>query len=92
MTQTIAYITLLVRDYEEALAYFTRVLGFEIIEDTVLANSERWVLIAPRNSQDTRLLLERAVGPEQVSQSAIKWEDVSFFSCTLMTSGAITAS
>jgi len=68
MTQTIAYLALLVRDYDEALAYFTHVLGFENIEDTVLSNGKRWVLIAPRNSHATRLLLAQAVGPEQVRQ------------------------
>jgi catechol 2,3-dioxygenase-like lactoylglutathione lyase family enzyme len=68
MTQSIGYVALLVRDYDEALSYFTRALGFQIIEDTSLGNVKRWVLIAPPSSDGTRLLLARAVGPQQVSR------------------------
>ena len=68
MSQTIGYVALVVRDYDEALDYFVRVLGFELIEDTPLGNDKRWVLVAPRNSQGTCLLLARAVTPEQSSR------------------------
>ena len=50
------------------LAYFTTVLGFELIEDTPLDGEKRWVLIAPPRSQGTRLLLARAVTTEQASR------------------------
>src|SRR5215469_16062684 len=68
MSQTIGYVALVVRDYDEALDYFIRVLGFELIEDTPLENDKRWVLVAPRNSQGTFLLLARAVTPQQSSR------------------------
>jgi catechol 2,3-dioxygenase-like lactoylglutathione lyase family enzyme len=68
MTQTIASVAVIVRDYDEALAYFINVLGFELIEDTRLDPEKRWVLIAPPGSQGTRLLLARAATPEQASR------------------------
>jgi len=68
MAQKIGYVALLVRDYDEALSYFTRVLGFELIEDTPLGDDKRWVLIAPPNSHGTCLLLARAVTAEQSSR------------------------
>jgi len=68
MSQTIGYVALVVRDYDEALEYFIRVLGFELIEDTPLDDGKRWVLVTPRNSHGTCLLLARAVTPEQSSR------------------------
>jgi catechol 2,3-dioxygenase-like lactoylglutathione lyase family enzyme len=65
MTQKIGYVAVVVREYDEALAYFINVLGFELIEDTFLDREKRWVLIAPPGSQGTCLLLARAVTPEQ---------------------------
>ena len=47
MPQKIGYVTLLVRDYAEAIDYFTQVLGFELVEDTRLTDDKRWVVIAP---------------------------------------------
>src|SRR5262249_5898391 len=68
MSQTIGYFALVVRDYDEALEYFIRVLGFELIEDTPLDDGKRWVLLTPRNSHGTWLLLARAVTPEKSSR------------------------
>lgn len=68
MTQSIAYVALVVRDYDEAIAYFTNVLGFALIEDTPIENGKRWVLVRPRNSQGTSLLLAKAANPEQESR------------------------
>jgi catechol 2,3-dioxygenase-like lactoylglutathione lyase family enzyme len=68
MPQKLAYVAVVVRDYDEALAYFINVLGFELIEDTPLDSEKRWVLIAPPGSQGTRLLLARAATPEQASR------------------------
>jgi len=65
MTQLLAYITLVVRDYDDAIAYFTRVLGFELIEDAVLDARKRWVRVAPAGSRGVGLLLARAATPEQ---------------------------
>jgi catechol 2,3-dioxygenase-like lactoylglutathione lyase family enzyme len=63
--QHIGYVTLLVRDYEEAKAWYCDVLGFNLIEDTPLADGKRWVVVAPQGSAGTRLLLARASTPEQ---------------------------
>jgi catechol 2,3-dioxygenase-like lactoylglutathione lyase family enzyme len=68
MNQTLGYIALVVRDYDEALAFFTRTLNFRLIEDTRLTADKRWVLIAPPGSQGTNLLLARAATPEQTSR------------------------
>lgn len=66
--QHIAYVAVVVRDYEEAKAYYCGVLGFELIEDTVLPEGKRWVLVAPPGSHETRLLLARAATPEQAKR------------------------
>ncbi|HKC72379.1 MAG TPA: VOC family protein [Terriglobales bacterium] len=66
--QHIAYVALVVRDYDEAKAYYCGVLGFELIEDTTLADGKRWVLVAPPGSRETRLLLARAATPEQAKR------------------------
>jgi catechol 2,3-dioxygenase-like lactoylglutathione lyase family enzyme len=68
MMQTLGYIALVVRDYDEALAFFTRTLNFRLIEDTRLSADKRWVLVAPPGSQGTNLLLARAATPEQASR------------------------
>ena len=68
MAQAIGYVALVVRDYDEALNYFTQILGFELIEDTPLSDGKRWVLVAPPNSKSTCLLLARAVTAEQASR------------------------
>lgn len=64
----IAHVALLVRDYDEAIAYFTTRLRFELIEDTPLGDGKRWVLVAPSRAGGTALLLARAVTPEQESR------------------------
>lgn len=68
MPQKLAYVTVVVREYDEALAYFINVLGFELVENTPLDPEKRWILIAPPGSQSTRLLLARGATPEQVSR------------------------
>jgi catechol 2,3-dioxygenase-like lactoylglutathione lyase family enzyme len=60
-------VTLLVRDYDEAKAYFIGVLGFTAIEDTPLEDGKRWVLVAPP-SGETRILLAKAAAPEQMAR------------------------
>jgi catechol 2,3-dioxygenase-like lactoylglutathione lyase family enzyme len=66
--QHIAYVALVVRDYDEAKAYYRGVLGFELIEDTAFPDGKRWVLVAPPGSRETRLLLARAATPEQAKR------------------------
>ncbi len=68
MSQKIGYISLLVRDYDEALAYFTNCLRFDVLEDTATGIDKRWVLVAPPHTLGTALLLARAATPEQVEQ------------------------
>ena len=65
MTRRIAQVALLVRDYDEAIAFFTRALGFELLEDTPRADGKRWVRVAPEGGQGTAILLARAATPEQ---------------------------
>lgn len=65
MRQRIGYVTLLVREYDEAIAFFTGVLRFDLIEDTVLEGGKRWVLVAPPGPAGTCLLLAKAATPEQ---------------------------
>ena len=66
--QCLAAIALVVRDYDEALDFYVGKLGFELIEDTKQSETKRWVLVAPPGSNESRLLLARAVGAEQESR------------------------
>jgi lactoylglutathione lyase len=72
MSQTIGYVSLIVRDYDEAIAFFTQSLGFDLIEDTPSKDRQgrdkRWVLVAPRDSRGTAILLAKASTPEEVSR------------------------
>ena len=69
MNQNLAAITLVVADYDEAIAYYTRVLDFELLEDTTMDGvdgaARRWVRIAPRGDGHVALLLARASGDGQ---------------------------
>ena len=58
---------LLVRDYDEALAFFVGRLGFRLVEDTPLSATKRWVVVAPSGAPAAALLLARAVGPVQTA-------------------------
>ena len=67
--QTIGQIALVVRDYDEAIDFYVNVLGFTLIEDTPIpAQGKRWVVVAPRGSTGSRLLLARAVDDVQASR------------------------
>jgi catechol 2,3-dioxygenase-like lactoylglutathione lyase family enzyme len=63
--QFIGYVALLVRDYDEAKSWYCEVLGFSLLEDTLLPDGKRWVLVAPPGSTETRLLLARAANDQQ---------------------------
>ncbi|VXB97974.1 Glyoxalase family protein [Flavobacterium sp. 9R] len=65
MKQKIAHIALLVADYDEALSFYVDKLHFDLIEDTALSETKRWVLVAPKGSQDFSLLLAKADGAIQ---------------------------
>lgn len=67
MRQSIAHVTLVVRDYDQAIAFFTRKLSFTLVEDTYIPEQDkRWVLVAPPGSTGARLLLARPSHPGQV--------------------------
>jgi len=68
MMQSIGYVALVVREYDEAIAFFTDKLGFALVEDTPLEPGKRWVLVRPQNSQATSLLLARAANQEQATR------------------------
>ncbi|WP_293368398.1 VOC family protein [Nevskia sp.] len=61
-------ISYLIRDYDEAIAWFTGVLGFTLIEDSPLGGDKRWVLVAADAAAESPLLLARASGEEQIAQ------------------------
>jgi catechol 2,3-dioxygenase-like lactoylglutathione lyase family enzyme len=65
MSQSIAHLTLLVRNYDEALEFYMQKLGFHLLQDTPLPDNKRWVLVAPPNSSAAALLLAEADTPEQ---------------------------
>jgi len=67
--QSIACIALVVRDYDEAIDFYVKVLDFIMIEDTpVESQNKRWVLLTPPGATESCLLLARAVGEEQTSR------------------------
>ena len=69
MAQILGLVSLVVRDYGEALAFYVDVLGFELVEDTdVPEQSKRWVVVRPRGGGQTALLLARASTPDQVER------------------------
>jgi catechol 2,3-dioxygenase-like lactoylglutathione lyase family enzyme len=69
MNQSIGQITIVVRDYDEAIGFYVDTLGFQLIEDTYIPEQDkRWVVVAPRGSNSIRLLLARAVGEQQSSR------------------------
>ena len=66
MKQTIVHIALVVRDYDEAIDFYTQVLNFDLIEDTYQPEQDkRWVVVSPPGSSGTSILLARASTPEQ---------------------------
>ncbi|MGH9759386.1 MAG: VOC family protein [Blastocatellia bacterium] len=66
MKQSIVHIALVVRDYDEAIDFYTRKLHFTLVEDTYQPEQDkRWVVVAPPGSTGTTLLLARASKPEQ---------------------------
>ena len=66
MKHSIVHIALIVRDYDEAIAWYTNILGFTLVEDTYQPEQDkRWVVVAPAGSTGTTILLARASTPEQ---------------------------
>ncbi len=67
MQQTIACITLVVPDYDDAIAFYRDSLGFELLEDLDMGDGKRWVLLRPRGARETALLIAKADGAEQAA-------------------------
>lgn len=66
MKQSIVHIALVVKDYDEAIAFYTEKLGFTLLDDTYQPEQDkRWVVVAPPGSSETTLLLAKASSPEQ---------------------------
>jgi len=65
MAASLVLVSLVVRDYDEAIAYYTSALGFALIEDTPREGGKRWVVVAPRGGRGASLLLARAATEDQ---------------------------
>lgn len=66
MNQSLAHVALVVRDYDEAIAFYVNKLGFDLVEDTAQPEREkRWVVVRPRGKDACSLLLARAATPRQ---------------------------
>ncbi len=68
MSQRIAHTTLVVDDYDRAIKFYTEKLNFIVVEDTMLSETKRWVLISPKGSEKFSILLAKAVNEEQKSR------------------------
>ena len=80
MSRAVAQVTLVVRDYDEAITFFTNVLRFQLIEDTRLTPDKRWVVVAPTGSRGAAILLAKAATPDQAKHVGNQTGDrVSFF-------------
>jgi catechol 2,3-dioxygenase-like lactoylglutathione lyase family enzyme len=66
MAQTLAQITLVVREYDEAIAFFIHKLGFLLLEDSPLPDGKRWVVVKPDGLGGVHILLAQASTPEQI--------------------------
>lgn len=65
MYQRIAHIALVVKDYDEAIEYYTQKLGFTLLEDTQIDEKKRWVMVAPPGATECCLLLAKASNERQ---------------------------
>ncbi len=65
MKQHLAHIALVIDDYDEGILFYTEKLNFDLVEDTVLSENKRWVLVRPKGATECCLLLAKAVGDEQ---------------------------
>jgi catechol 2,3-dioxygenase-like lactoylglutathione lyase family enzyme len=68
MQQQIALLALVVDDYDEAIRFYTEKLHFTLIEDTIMSETKRWVVVAPKGSDGCRLLLAKAANDAQKSR------------------------
>lgn len=71
MNQQLGQLSLLVKDYDEAIQYYTTILGFELLEDTKMSETKRWVRVSPPGST-CHLLLAKAADQTQISQIGLQ--------------------
>ena len=89
MKQYIAHIALVVEDYDEAIRFYTGKLKFIVVEDTILSDTKRWILISPKGSQECCILLAKAADAEQKKRSVIRPAEEFFYFYILMIFGGI---
>ena len=63
--QTLAHVAIVIKDYDEAIAFYTQQLNFVLLEDTQLSETKRWVIVSPSISSGCSLLLAKAATEEQ---------------------------
>jgi catechol 2,3-dioxygenase-like lactoylglutathione lyase family enzyme len=68
MSQHLALIALVIPDYDEAIEYYTKTLGFTLVEDEPREPGKRWVVVAPSDARGAKIVLARAVNGEQLSR------------------------
>lgn len=68
MNQRLVQISLVIPDYDEAIQYYTQVIGFELVEDTPQSETKRWVVVRPIGEGACSLLLAKAANEEQRSR------------------------
>ena len=68
MTRALTLTTLLVADYDAAIAFFTHALAFDLVADSPMAHGKRWVVVRPAGGAGGGLLLARADGPDQTAR------------------------
>ena len=68
MKQSLAHIAIVVKDYDEAIEFYTKKLHFDLIEDTQLSETKRWVLVRPKGSGECCLLLAKAANERQLNR------------------------
>ena len=68
MYQRIAHITLVVDDYDKAIKFYTEKLEFNLLEDTILSEGKRWVMVAPKGAKECSLVLAKAANDQQVAR------------------------
>ncbi|MGI9545929.1 MAG: VOC family protein [Flavobacteriaceae bacterium] len=67
MKQQLAMVSILIRDYDEAIEFYTEKMGFNLIEDSKLDDDKRWVVLRPKGHSQTSLLLAKASGMDQLN-------------------------
>ena len=87
MIQQIGYVTLLVREHDEAIGLYTQSLGFELVEDKPLEQDKRWVRVAPRGKEEPQYYWRELLLPNSKAASATRRVAGSLFFYTPTISG-----